>query len=773
MDVRARPRHHLMLAVACCGCLPLVPFVLLLLPNPYGCSALLRPLAMAVVLSSVVCVRSCPINPSPPPLLVLLGILPDPHRPTPRPDLATTALPLPDCHCSSWTPQAKLSSSPEPLDPKLLRLATSRLAADDHIQNPIPGRVLDVRAVTRSSPIDPRSRPYGTSSASCSFAAPRPAPGRPCELPVPPRPCSTTWIRQVQAASPELRSAVLASSVLRSSESRRQQAPAVSAWVPAAPPLAMRPSSPVVARLDLTSTSSRRCLSTPHSSRSSFSPCQRLPPRPRGHSRGALLQQGGAATTEFNCRGRCVPCFEGQVGIERARPARVDLRIRPRRRQALPPSPRQVPMPAPPASRCPLPSPTAAVAPCILCFGSCPINPSPPPLLVLLGILPDPHRPTPRPDLATTALPLPDGRCSSWTPQAKLSSSPEPLDPELLRLATSRLADDDHIQNPIPGRVLDVRDVTRSSPMDPRSRPYGTSSASCSFAAPRPAPGRPCELPVPPRPCSTTWIRQVQAASPELRSAVLASSVLRSSESPRRQAPAVSARGPRCSSSGHAPELARRRAPRPHLHLVASVSQHAALLPQQLLPMPAPTSSSLWTQPRSSSPRARASQTLLAAPLLLFARPSFLSFSHSAHISLSPCSCCSKEAPPPPSSPAAAAASPASRGRSGSSAPAPPALTSASGHAAGKPCLRRLAKFRCRRLLPRAALCQVRPRPSPPASFASSRPRPARVDPVQRPPRPSLQPACMRPFGPPPSTGPQPMVSSAQRPLLCTSGPAS
>nr|XP_020199818.1 transcriptional regulatory protein AlgP-like [Aegilops tauschii subsp. strangulata] len=61
--------------------------------------------------------------------------------------------------------------------------------------------------------------------------------------------------------------------------------------------------------------------------------------------------------------------------------------------------------------------------------------------------------------------------------------------------------------------------------------------------------------------------------------------------------------------------------------------------------------------------------------------------------------CCSKE-PPPQSSPAAAAASPASSSRSGSSAPA---LTSASGHAAGKPCLRRLAKFRCRCLLHRAA----------------------------------------------------------------------
>ena len=46
-------------------------------------------------------------------------------------------------------------------------------------RNPIPGRVLDVRAVTRSSPMDPRSRPYGTSSASCSFAAPRPAPWTP------------------------------------------------------------------------------------------------------------------------------------------------------------------------------------------------------------------------------------------------------------------------------------------------------------------------------------------------------------------------------------------------------------------------------------------------------------------------------------------------------------------------------------------------------------------------------------------------------------------
>ena len=187
-----------------CFSFSLVSHLLSLSQEPF-----LRSIAMKCHRSSAASPKPRVATRDPPDVASALG-------PMPMPRISRVALGprqrRPSCSCAgqrSSTPYsryvlcfflepARETSTPAPcrlqgLQPcrplaRVLLLAAASLQAPPHRlptsssrswPTPSPCRRPAVRAITRSSPMDPRSRPYGTSSASCSFAAPRPAPWTP------------------------------------------------------------------------------------------------------------------------------------------------------------------------------------------------------------------------------------------------------------------------------------------------------------------------------------------------------------------------------------------------------------------------------------------------------------------------------------------------------------------------------------------------------------------------------------------------------------------
>ena len=99
--------------------------------------------------------------------------IPAPGTETLRPDLATTALPLPDCRCSSGTPQAKLSPSPKCRAEELLQQPSSPAAGVLRAQQLQPRRRLTEPAPRAKFVFLLRRRPeFSSPEAFASSAVP-------------------------------------------------------------------------------------------------------------------------------------------------------------------------------------------------------------------------------------------------------------------------------------------------------------------------------------------------------------------------------------------------------------------------------------------------------------------------------------------------------------------------------------------------------------------------------------------------------------------------